>query len=390
MVKLLKMNDGDEAEKPSSAQIVASIDDLIIEIIHRLPLKPLVQLRLVSNNWNSLISDANLRLWHNRPAVGLICEGRKMEHLYTITSKPLNSYIISLDKSNSPLIRKLTPTKDTWYRYYTIMHSCNGLLLCLIKEHNSSERHYVCNPTTRKYIALPELELDHSMYIIGMYLAFDPSKSPHYKVFCVARSFEYRLRLFQVYSSETGSWRIVGPLFKEETNFDSENGVYWNGAIHWLNISNGPRESVYFNLDYDETLKVFPMPPLQHKYYDRIEDYYFGESCDHLHFVDVYRKLNQFIVYEMKRDYSEWFVKYKVDVNVPDVKTISSFSVVRCKNDEDSFMVFAIGEELIRRIEKYNFDQKTCETLFFSTNDYGIYLLVIRPKFQYIESVCSV
>ncbi|KAL3650412.1 hypothetical protein CASFOL_006815 [Castilleja foliolosa] len=204
MVKLLKMHD--EAEKPSSsAQIVASIDDLLIEIIKRLPLKKIVQLKLVSKYWNSLILDPKLCLLRNKlPSVCLM-----FERLEKPTPKHRQSYILSLDKSISPPTPKGIRTKDDWP--CQILHSCNGLLLCVSnRAHNISPKYYVCNPTTNKHIALPEVVLDHSMTIHGMYLAFDPSKSPHsYRVVCLLRSIVGFLLLFEVYSSETGSWRKV-------------------------------------------------------------------------------------------------------------------------------------------------------------------------------------
>ncbi|KAL3650416.1 hypothetical protein CASFOL_006819 [Castilleja foliolosa] len=394
MAKLLNAydDDDDEAEKPSSAQIVASIDDLLIQIIRHLSLKPLVQLRLVSNNWNSLISDSKLRLWHNRAAVGLIFERLDYGH----------SYILSLDKSIiSPPIRKMTPTKDPWYQHCKIMHSCNGLLLCVSNPaHNLTQKYYVCNPTTKKYTALPQVVFDNTNEsICGMSLAFDPSNSvPHYKVVCVIRSLGGLLHFFEVYSSKTGSWRESGELFKAYAHFDFEDGVYWNRAIHWVNIVTKPRECVYFSLDCDQTPKVFPNPPLQDKCYYK-NDYYFGETCDHLYFIDANREVGEFNVYEMKRDYSEWFVKYKV--NVPDAQISYSpisrerlrkngedwFMVVRGKNDEDWFLVFASMMMISyhRRITRYNLDQNICEILW----DHSVFGGSKRP-FQFIESHCPV
>ncbi|KAL3618059.1 hypothetical protein CASFOL_038380 [Castilleja foliolosa] len=423
MAKLFELfNEEDEAEKPSSAQIVASIGDLLIKIIQPLPLKPIFQLTLVSKYWNSLISDLNLFLSSNiRPAVGLIFE--VLEKSDYPNSTYAYSYIISLDKSTiSRPIQKMTSIRDTWYRHCKILHSCNGLVLCVSNPaENLSRRYYVCNPTIKKYIILPKVVVDHNrLSIHGMYLVFDPSKSPHnYKVVCLLRSFGDWLHFFDVYSSETGTWRKGSELFKADKNFDFGNGVYWNGAIHWVNIVTKPRKSVYFSLDCDQTLKVFPNPPLQDTDYDK-SCYYFGESYDHLHFVDSHRKLSEIIVYEMKRDYSEWFVKYKVNVaeikrnylewdysewfmkhkvKFPEIhrdyeyfcKYIAYaqiYTVVRVKNDEDSFLVIKVGRTIVR----YNFKQKTCETLCnleSALGDRWVHWGSAR-SFQNIESICPV
>ncbi|KAL3650408.1 hypothetical protein CASFOL_006811 [Castilleja foliolosa] len=334
MVKLLKMND--EAEKPSSAQIVASIDDLLIEIIKRLPLKKIAQLKLVSKYWNSLILDPKLCLLQNQlPSVCLM-----FERLEEPNSDHPQSYIIFIDKSMSPPARKMIRTIDAWP--CQVLHSCNGLLLCVSdRATNVFPKYSVCNLTTS----------------------------------------DRATNIFPKYSVS----RKVSVLVKPAANFDFEDGVYWNGAINWLNIVTEPRESVYFNLDCDQTLKLFPKPPLQGKLYDR-NDYYFGESCDHLHFVDAYRTASEFIVHEMKMDYSEWFVKYKFNGAI--LPCIRNMIVVRGKIDENSFLVIPIGNRIVR----YNFEQKTFETLYdfeSTATDRSVIQDSIRP-FQYIESICSV
>ncbi|KAL3650399.1 hypothetical protein CASFOL_006802 [Castilleja foliolosa] len=407
--KHIRLYDGDVAEKPSPAQIVASIDDLLLEIYHLLPMKPLAQLKLVSKYWNSLISGP-LR---NRAAVGLIFEGG----LGTRQTIFLNKSITS-----QPILNMTPITNGPCYRDYKIVHSCNGLLLCLTSNRRDGPKYYVYNPTTSKYITLPlpQVEIYRSrVSICGMYLAFDPSKSPHYRVVCVLRSRSDWLNMFEFYSSKTGSWRKGGVLVKPAVNFDFENGVYWNGAIHWVNIITKPRECVYFSIDCNQTPKVFPNPPLQDDKSYEISDYYFGESCDHLHFVDAHRELDEFNVYEMKRDYSEWFVKYKVSVSeirrdysewfinrkldasnvimnrilsfLKNKVCVRVYAVVRGKNDEDSFLVIETGKIATAtkglRIARYNIEQKTCETL--GDCDFDL-TYCSRHAFQYIESICSV
>ncbi|THG15539.1 hypothetical protein TEA_024733 [Camellia sinensis var. sinensis] len=94
------------------------------------------------------------------------------------------------------LIRFKSVSKDWWSNTNTtILHSCNGLLLCL----NGTTRFIVCNPTTKKHKILPyPVGISSSCFVkqfsviltesgpihnnFDAYLAFDPSKSPHYKV----------------------------------------------------------------------------------------------------------------------------------------------------------------------------------------------------------------
>ncbi|GKE35636.1 hypothetical protein Tco_1454958, partial [Tanacetum coccineum] len=70
--------------------------------------------------------------------------------------------------------------------------------------------------------------------------AFDPTKSPCYKVVHVGsvkddHEIDY-FRRIQTYSSETGVWSVSDDRFNHLWFNDFGNGIYWNGAIHWLNI----------------------------------------------------------------------------------------------------------------------------------------------------------
>ncbi|GKC35387.1 hypothetical protein Tco_1047771 [Tanacetum coccineum] len=65
-----------------------------------------------------------------------------------------------------------------------ILQSCNGLLLC--GGSGMPVFDYVYNPSTNKYKKLPypHCSLDNSPYYssAGLRIAFDPTKSPHYKL----------------------------------------------------------------------------------------------------------------------------------------------------------------------------------------------------------------
>lgn len=52
-----------------------------------------------------------------------------------------------------------------------------------------------------------------------------------------------------------------------------------------------------------------PMPPLPDDWYSHYNISYLGESCNCLHMIGIYGPQIQFNVYELKKEYSEWFVK---------------------------------------------------------------------------------
>ncbi|CAA2968024.1 Hypothetical predicted protein [Olea europaea subsp. europaea] len=207
------------------------------------------------------------------------------------------------------------------------------------------------NRTTKHFTKLPKREKQTGIIknLHGVNLAFDPPKTPHYKV-------------IEVYSSETGSWKVSSQPVTAEANFDK--GVYWNGLIHWI----GRFESLYFIID-EESLITLPMLPSQ-MVVRRRSNYYIEESCGHLNFIETFDQQIQFNVYEMKRDYSEWFVKYQGE------------------KDKDSFLVLQIPGKTIR----YNLVYKTFDELhdFEVAEVDGSLRFSWTNEFQHIESDCDV
>ena len=80
--------------------------------------------------------------------------------------------------------------------------------------------------------------------------------------------------------------------------------------MHWLPNS-GPRKGLRFHVD-TLLLNELQSPPRTLPYSEGTHCY-FGESCDHLHFAEYV--LPRFNIYELPKDYSEWFVKYRVDLS---------------------------------------------------------------------------
>ncbi|WMV31103.1 hypothetical protein MTR67_024488 [Solanum verrucosum] len=383
-LKILKFSD---LVQPSSARIVLSIDDLLVEILLRVPIRSLLCFKTVSKRWLSIITHPHFSvLCQPNPnrAVGLF-----LTCPYSLPAKPQFDYV-HFDKKNPPKppFKNLKFIKDS--SGISVLQSCNGLMLCS----NSPLRlaktnYYVCNPTTKHYTALPKsvLETENSK-IHGISLAFDPAKSPHYKVICVRDSVSspqhYQI---EIYPAQTGPWRLSGDPFIADVNFSK--GVYWNGSIYWISTS-GNLTCLYYNLDF-ERLGVMPMPHFPDDQGTTIT--YFGESCGHLHLTKISFYTIRFDVYEMRRDDSEWFVKYKVDFERPDHElTYCSFtilSLVRGKREEDAFLVLAAVND--DKVMKYNLINKTFEKFCdYDVDDERVFNCSTIGAFEYIESLCCV
>lgn len=381
-----------------SAYIVVSLDDLLIQILLCLPVKYLMRFKLVSKHWKSLITSRRfslLRYPAPNPAVGLVYPGRKSSEFEYIG--------LDIRNPTDPPFTKLSFPEDPFS--FWIQQSCNGLLLCCSSGNYDSRynrspirRCYVYNPTTTCFRKLPRAGVlnDVPRIVHGLNLAYDHANSPFYQVVCV-RGSEFARELFQIeiYSSESRVWRLSGEPFTATASFD--HGVYWNGSIHWIDYKT--KELLCFILDKERLAKV-PLPARLG--YDMNNIDYFGESCDHLHMIGSSRvSVASVYVYEMKRDYSEWFVKCRVDLTpvgaaFPDMADpvplisraavrygFSVFSVTRGE-EKGSFLVLQISRKVVR----FNLDCNSMEEI--SELGDAVTQSWIPRAFDHIESLACV
>ncbi|KAL6194580.1 hypothetical protein ACLB2K_035662 [Fragaria x ananassa] len=341
--------------------------DLLTDILLRLPIKSLLRFKCVSKQWLSLISSPQFHRRRRLLASSgiLLCQTTDL------------IYHTSLAGTNSePPFTSLSFIGDP--AGVNILQSSNGLLLCCSSFHTArmglGRSYYICNPSTQQFSILPKADFENvSKTISGAYLVFDSSKSPHYQVVSVRRcsspsssssssSNSYHI---VTYSSETRAWRLSGSPFTAPVMvFD--DGVLWNGSIHWLSPTGA---SLFFHID-QERLGTMPAPPSAEKWSNR-RLRYFAESGGHLHLIEVYGSATRFHVYEMERDYSSWLPKYQVDISAivdafpvmvrsfPDSNdpVFYVFSLLLVKEDEeDSLLVLHVpGEFLLYNLRNGTF-----------------------------------
>ncbi|KAJ0098331.1 hypothetical protein Patl1_20703 [Pistacia atlantica] len=393
----------------SLAEEIANNDDLLTELLIRLPIKSSVKFKSVSKHWLSLISNPHF-------SVRLSLVPRLTAGLFLRNVDSTEYDFINLASSSPRAPFKLLTLGDESSQIM-VLQSCNGLLLCCslkaqefarFLDFNFFENYYVFNPTTKKYKMLPPLPARTGVFraVPGIFLAFDPSKSPHYKVICVRSIYDSledtRFEML-IYSSKTGGWQVSVNTFLGPFSLTLLGGVYWNGAIHWINFW---QKSLYLDVE-EEEVREMPMPPIPDGYEDRIFCY-FGESGGHLHLVEIYNNLSVlFNVFEMEKDYSKWFVKYQVDLRGiataypemlfrnyvnPDSFRYSILCLVREEYDDDSYVVLHLSKKAIR----YNLKEKTFETLHqfapsgSKIRDKFAIQYIWSDAFQHIESLACV
>lgn len=365
-------NTGDNG-LPSSAHAVLSSDDLLIEILLRLPAISIHLFKSVSKRWLSLITDPNFTLRRSRitnidPPSGLFLQRPKSSSGYDFVP-----FDIRIPANRSPINTSLPFGPDAGN--IEILQSCNGLLLCCILP----DKFYVYNPSINLSKMLPQPQC-YSTNLIGliggMKLAFDPIKSPHYKVVCAEDIYDVLGSFIQIqtYSSETGNWSVSGDRFPLQCFTGFYHGIYWNNAIHWLDIVNG---GLHFKLDLEHEHPLLTSLQTPGTLDKKLHyDYKLFESCGRLLLVYTVLNFRQLNVYEMRNGYSGWSVKYIVNLDdigklFPKTWSISANQfgfIVRCvvvgEREEDSYVVMDVFGKLIQ----YHIVLKTLRMIYDSAS----------------------
>ncbi|GJT70134.1 hypothetical protein Tco_1029420 [Tanacetum coccineum] len=207
-----------------------------------------------------------------------------------------------------------------------ILQSCNGLLLC--GGSGMPVFYYVYNPSTNQYKKIPyaDCSLDNSPYYssAGLRIAFDPTKSPHYKLVDAGRTFcDIDI---QIYSSETGKWSLCRDRFNYFSFDHFDSAIYWNDGLHWLETEN--RQLMHYCLNIEDpdhpNITTIPIPQR-------------GMTFLNVHTDDFMTPLPE-----------GWSIRFNV------------WSIVLREREQDSFLVI----KLSRKVVQYNLISKTLHEIY--------------------------
>ncbi|VAH00395.1 unnamed protein product [Triticum turgidum subsp. durum] len=147
--ELLRL-DNSLAEEEDAAVASRLTDDLIVEILSRLPFRSVCRFKCVSKAWRDLIAHPAHRKKLPQTLAGVLYT--------TITRADGERYHLaglSAEAEGLDLDTSLTFLPDTEYRYFGLERAFNGLLLCSYRPDAETVRLVVCNPATRRWTELP-------------------------------------------------------------------------------------------------------------------------------------------------------------------------------------------------------------------------------------------
>ncbi|KAL7160952.1 hypothetical protein ACSBR2_041576 [Camellia fascicularis] len=251
-------------------------DEIVVEILHRLPTKSLIQFRSVCKSWYSLITSPNFINTH-------------LNH--SLTS---NTYINSYDNLPLMIVRQCVSTSDPRTEHYKLfldsqdsfdeyeelefpiksrrLHfffaigSAKGLF-CL----HEQDRYFLWNPSIRKSMAMPKPTVKTSMHYHGF--GFVPRTSD-YKLVRIADFYPTKLpnveqpttTHIEVYSLNAGSWRISSTGNNSypdgiTISYSGRFAAYLEGAVHFVATMKKTNDKLILSFDLcDEVFQTMLLP----------------------------------------------------------------------------------------------------------------------------------
>uniref|UniRef100_A0ACD5UF77 Uncharacterized protein n=1 Tax=Avena sativa TaxID=4498 RepID=A0ACD5UF77_AVESA len=214
-------------------------DDILVDIISRLPYKSTCCCKCVSTHWRDLFWHPDHRKKLPCPLAGFFHEG------YNKNRFPSSArYFTNVSGEGEPLIN---PALSFLPRYDSldILDGCNGLLLCRCWKPTDPKTldYVVCNPITEKWVLVPATEWSSKVDVAR--LGFEPSVASHFYVFefideeawgipeSEQSDFFGCIEQLAIYSSKTGVWRHHSLKFFEFEVPKNSTSIFLNGILHF-------------------------------------------------------------------------------------------------------------------------------------------------------------
>ncbi|KAI6695771.1 hypothetical protein NL676_023481 [Syzygium grande] len=252
-----------ESSRTSTSSVAESFtEDIIVEILLRLPAKSLMRFKCVGKRWQSLISDLGFARSHLQrlKAGDMVSSQRifKTDPLATPNYEVLDGGFGDDDHE----VVKYHETRMDASSWYPNLVGCRDGLVCLSVQNSS--RFVLYNPTTRECRNLPGSELfrlDELLHGFG----YD-SRSDDYKI--VQRDDSEKWQ-------DSSNWQVVmfslksGSRKRTQAQLESHlfliergGGVYWNGALHWVGIDQSKQKPETAMISFDLLEEKFQVLPV--------------------------------------------------------------------------------------------------------------------------------
>ncbi|CAJ2652284.1 unnamed protein product [Trifolium pratense] len=240
--------------------------DLVAEILCRLPVNLLLQLRYLCKSFNSLISDPKFAKKHLRmsaPRHHLMVGSRnKLYNKLCLLDSPLPS-VFSTSRRVKLTLTELNYPVSLHNGHRLMVCSCDGIL-CI----NATRHAILWNPSFRNFKILPPLEFEWEYNAIPVYSFGYDRFIDSYKIIVVSNCHRIKGKIeVAVHSLGTNYWRRIDdiPFSGWIPEWGSGIFVSGSGTINWLvfDISNILLTSIV-SLDLEkESYQMLSQPDLK-------------------------------------------------------------------------------------------------------------------------------
>ncbi|KAG5554860.1 hypothetical protein RHGRI_012430 [Rhododendron griersonianum] len=234
-------------------------EEIIFDVLSRLPVVSLCRFRCVSKPWRSLISHPSFIKTHlNRNT-----DKNTNKYERVVLSDHRNWYTVELDSSqfrhHSVAVRLDFPPGQNPRYCEEICYSCDGLVLML-------DRGFRCclvNPSTRESRKLPLSPFTSYSGFTDYGFGYD-SSIDDYKVVNICYYDEEADagsadNVVGVYALKTNSWRRIENSPYDHSCFGHHSGAFVCGALHWV-ARKGMDDVIVALVLADEKFRTLPSP----------------------------------------------------------------------------------------------------------------------------------
>ncbi|KAI8012584.1 F-box protein CPR1 [Camellia lanceoleosa] len=232
--------------------------EVVFDILARLPVKSLLQMRCVCKSWNSLINSPNFITSHTNQT---LANNNNELVLLRHHTDGKDQFTVHCNNNTFNECTTFDCPFTNWTKYYfRVVGSCDGLV-CLSSHDQTA---ILWNPSIKRCLNLPTPRItykSHGSYTFFLGFGFDPLTNDFKVVRLVYfhTNFGYRLPAeVDVYMLSIGTWRTVNTVAPSYSLMYCVSHAFVNRACHWIGFEAMTKEIMrYLILSFNISTEVF-------------------------------------------------------------------------------------------------------------------------------------